>query len=299
MNGTITVFIYDEAGHLLGEYDQNGSLIEEHIWLNNQPIGVITPNGLYYVQTDRLGTPRYITNSSKQLVWEWQNDPFGMTAPNQNPSGLGTFTYNLRFPGQYYDAETGHNYNYFRDYDPTVGRYIESDPIGLGGGVNTYAYVGNNPLTGYDLFGLVLLNLFNPASPEYQYAQNIVALDMIAVAGHGDSTNILDENGKYRLLTAGDLAKLIKNLPDYKRGEPIRLYACYTGAPIGIPGLNNFAQQLANILGTPVTAPNNYGWLYYDGDYVVAPPLGGNLSNGPDLAHPGQWVTFLPSGGVQ
>ncbi|HKT32478.1 MAG TPA: RHS repeat-associated core domain-containing protein [Gammaproteobacteria bacterium] len=53
------------------------------------------------------------------------------SAPNQNPSGLGTFAYNLRFPGQYYDAETGHDYNYFRDYDPTVGRYIESDPLGV------------------------------------------------------------------------------------------------------------------------------------------------------------------------
>ena len=154
MNGTTTIFIYDEAGHLLGEYTPSGSLIEEHIWLNDRPIGVITPNGLYYVQTDQLNTPRAITNSSKQLVWEWSSDPFGTTAPNQNPSGLGTFAYNLRFPGQYYDAETGHNYNYFRDYDPTIGRYIESDPIGLAAGINTYAYVKNNPIINKDPTGL-------------------------------------------------------------------------------------------------------------------------------------------------
>ena len=58
------------------------------------------------------------------------------------------------FPGQYYDAETWHNYNYFRDYDPSVGRYIESDPIGLSGGVNTYTYVMNNPMSNKDPRGL-------------------------------------------------------------------------------------------------------------------------------------------------
>ena len=76
------------------------------------------------------------------------------SAPNQNPSGLGTFTYNLRFPGQYYDAETGHNYNYFRDYNPSIGRYIESDPVGLFGGVNTYSYVDGNPVVYFDRYGL-------------------------------------------------------------------------------------------------------------------------------------------------
>lgn len=154
INGTSTVFIYDEAGHLLGEYTPSGTLIAEHIWLNDRPIAVITPTGTYYVHTDQLNTPRYITNASKQLVWEWLSDPFGTSAPNQNPSGLGTFTYNLRFPGQYYDAESGNNYNYFRDYDPSIGRYIESDPVGLVGGFNTFIYGLNNPPRYKDPLGL-------------------------------------------------------------------------------------------------------------------------------------------------
>ena len=102
---------------------------------------------VYPIYTDHLNTPRVITNQANQIVWEWKTDTFGAGAANENPSGLGVFSFNLRFPGQYYDAETGLHYNYFRDYDPSVGRYVESDPIGLDGGINTYAYVVNKSST--------------------------------------------------------------------------------------------------------------------------------------------------------
>jgi RHS repeat-associated protein len=88
-------------------------------------------------------------------MWQWDNmDPFGANVANENPAGQGTFRYSQRFPGQYYDAETATNYNYFRDYDSAIGRYIESDPIGLLGGANTFAYTGGGPVDKIDPNGL-------------------------------------------------------------------------------------------------------------------------------------------------
>ena len=156
---TTTLLMYDEAGHLLGEYSASGALIQETVWMGDTPVATLRPNGstvsVYYVHTDQLNAPRKVTRPSDNgLMWRWDADPFGTPAPNQNPASLGTFIYNLRFPGQYYQAETGLNYNYFRDYDPQTGRYLESDPFGLDGGLNTYSYVGNGPLSAIDPLGL-------------------------------------------------------------------------------------------------------------------------------------------------
>ena len=94
---------------------------------------------IYYIHADHLNTPRAITNGEQRKVWQWGNtDPFGKNAADENPERQGGFAFNLRFPGQYYDRETGLHYNWHRDYDPGVGRYVQSDPIGLEGGVNTY-----------------------------------------------------------------------------------------------------------------------------------------------------------------
>jgi RHS repeat-associated protein len=68
------------------------------------------------------------------------------------------FAYNLRLPGQYFDAETGKHYNYFRDYDPAIGRYVESDPIGLKGGLNSYRYASASPIKLSDARGLLVLS---------------------------------------------------------------------------------------------------------------------------------------------
>jgi RHS repeat-associated protein len=109
----------------------------------------------YYYHNDHLGTPQKMTDSTGVVVWSADYKPFGEATITTN-----TITNNLRFPGQYYDAETGLNYNYFRDYNPVIGRYIESDPLGLlpsgprGGMNHLYVYADNNSLSKKDPLGL-------------------------------------------------------------------------------------------------------------------------------------------------
>ncbi|HEY9199455.1 MAG TPA: RHS repeat-associated core domain-containing protein [Gammaproteobacteria bacterium] len=111
---------------------------------------------LYYIHTDHLGTPKALTDEAGMKVWSATHDPFGLASVNDDPDGNGQkVAFNLRFPGQYYDAETGLHYNYFRTYDPGTGRYLESDPIGLDGGLNMYAYASSNPIMRVDPAGLV------------------------------------------------------------------------------------------------------------------------------------------------
>jgi RHS repeat-associated protein len=166
-------FVYDDAGHLVGEYDSAGALVAEHVWLGDTPVAVLKPTATaaqfggslagnvaaYFVQPDHLDTPRTIVNAANQELWRWDSAPFGDSAADADPSGRGAFAYRLRFPGQQFDVVTSTNYNYFRDYEPGVGRYAESDPVGLIAGPNTFAYVASNPLGFSDPQGLLTLNL--------------------------------------------------------------------------------------------------------------------------------------------
>ncbi|MBU3056275.1 RHS repeat-associated core domain-containing protein, partial [Pseudomonas indica] len=108
-----------------------------------------------YLHADHLNTPRLATDANQRLLWSWNSDAFGVGPANPDVDGDGITTdIPLRFPGQLYDAHSALHYNYFRDYDPETGRYVESDPIGLRGGLNTYGYVYGNPLKHSDPKGL-------------------------------------------------------------------------------------------------------------------------------------------------
>jgi RHS repeat-associated protein len=110
---------------------------------------------IYYAHNDHLGTPMALTDEEGTKVWSARYDPFGKATVNEDADENGEpVTLNIRFPGQYYDHETELHYNYFRYYDPSNGRYITSDPIGLDGGMNTFGYALDNPLIYFDPFGL-------------------------------------------------------------------------------------------------------------------------------------------------
>ena len=151
-------YTYDEAHHLIAETSGTGAAIRSYVWRDDTPIAQIDhvpSRRIIYLETDHLNTPRVARDQARNVVWTWDSDAFGATPPNPNPSGLGVVTINLRFPGQYYDQETGLHYNGFRYYHPGMGQYIQPDPIGLrGGSFSTYAYVGGNPLRWVDPSGL-------------------------------------------------------------------------------------------------------------------------------------------------
>jgi RHS repeat-associated protein len=154
-----TIFVHDEEGRLLGEYDGNsGSVRREYVWLQGMPVAVIdgppTNPAVAYIQADHLDTPRTVIDRQGRQRWTWLAEPFGHSAPVTNPVGFGVYELNLRMPGQYHDGETGQSYNWWRTYDASVGRYTQSDPIGLQGGINTYAYSENNPVSFTDPQGL-------------------------------------------------------------------------------------------------------------------------------------------------
>lgn len=153
---------YGSGSRLLSEY---GATNREYVYLDDIPVANLDTQGtvtsVAYVTVDQLGTPRAIADSSGNTVWSWayQGNAWG----EQSPTSSG-YTYNLRFPGQYFDSETGLRYNVHRDYDSASGRYIESDPLGLRSGPSTYAYTHNNPMQRTDPSGLDdTVCMYNPS----------------------------------------------------------------------------------------------------------------------------------------
>jgi RHS repeat-associated protein len=161
----ITQFVYDRSGHLLAESNgATGTAQTEYVWLDDTPLALATSGNLYFIHSDHLGTPQKATDASQNLAWDIVPRPFGQTEQQTFPPLA-----NLRFPGQYFDTETGMHSNYFRDYDSTIGRYIETDPLGIDATIygitiasvasrtaarGLYTYGENNPTDHIDPYGL-------------------------------------------------------------------------------------------------------------------------------------------------
>lgn len=217
--GNVTTnFVYDLAGHILGEYDAKGAVIQETVWLGDIPVAVFKPSVAatpFYVFADNLGSPRAITNANAQLVWQWDGEPFGASAANSNPSGLGNFVYNLRFPGQYLDVETGYHHNGWREYDPALGRYLQTDPIGLAGGINTYAYANGNPLSFADPAGLT------------------VGIDAVLVVADAASFSFNAVTGNYIAATFDGAALIADAIPGVPAGAGVTVRAIRASGKVG------------------------------------------------------------------
>ncbi len=157
--------VFDDAGRWIGDYDANGAIVQQAIWLGDLPVGLLARDGgvtrLFHVEADALGSPRTVIDPTRgatgTVVWRWDlaGEAFGNDKPDEDPDGDNiAFVLDMRYPGQQYDSASGLNYNYFRDYEAATGRYVESDPIGLAGGISTYGYVSGNSLIFVDPSGL-------------------------------------------------------------------------------------------------------------------------------------------------
>jgi RHS repeat-associated protein len=143
-----TAYFYGPGGELLAEVVASSGLTSaEYAWLNGEPLAHFQNGSTYFVHNDHLATPQRLTDSTGAVAWSADYEPFGKATT----TGI---EFNLRFPGQYFDAETRLHYNWHRYYDPSTGRYITSDPLGLEGGLNTYVYAVGNPVLIYDPYGL-------------------------------------------------------------------------------------------------------------------------------------------------
>jgi RHS repeat-associated protein len=154
-SGLTTRFDYDEGSHLLGE--STGTTTRDYVWVDDLPVGIVDRNGtaatVNLLHADGLGSPRVVTNNTGAVLWQWAyaGNPFG----EKEPVSTSGYVNNLRYPGQYFDQESGLAYNVRRDYEAATGRYIQSDPIGLlSRQASTYAYVQSNALRGIDPLGL-------------------------------------------------------------------------------------------------------------------------------------------------
>ncbi|MEW5249961.1 RHS repeat domain-containing protein [Microbulbifer sp. 2201CG32-9] len=155
-----TYFLYNEEG-MAAEYDAGGNLIKEYHfkpgmpWMTEPLFQRVASGEVYYYQNDHLGTPQRMVDKSGAVVWEARYEAFGKAKVL-----VGVVGNDLRFPGQYFDGESGLHHNYMRDYDSSGGRYLQSDPIGLYGGVNFYLYAHSDPISFSDPSGEAFWFLF-------------------------------------------------------------------------------------------------------------------------------------------
>ncbi|HEX7819335.1 MAG TPA: RHS repeat-associated core domain-containing protein [Sphingobium sp.] len=290
-------FVSDGDGRLLGEYGTSATDVKaETIWLSPEtesssllfggddgvggyaPLAVVTGGSVYWAHGNHLGVPVVLTNASGTAA-----TPTGYTR--------------VGFPGQTQTLNDLY-YNRYRDYDPTIGRYIQADPIGLAGGQNIYAYVGNNPTRWMDPNGLKKVNLFDPSlDPNlYGYAERFRDRPGLCIVfGHMNPNAVRGWGRRTRdgyLDNPQDIHNLLM-----KRGckptQPVLFFGCQAGK-----GSRSIADQYAKQYGVPTMANDRDLW-WSNGDLLGAYGRQSENSGSPDYnfpnqSDPGVWRLFKP-----
>ncbi|EGE8409790.1 RHS repeat protein, partial [Escherichia coli] len=264
--------------------------------MQSQMDPVYTPaRKIHLYHCDHRGLPLALISAEGATEWCAEYDEWGNLLNEENPHQLQQL---IRLPGQQYDEESGLYYNRHRYYDPLHGRYITQDPIGLKGGWNFYQYP-LNPVINVDPQGLVDINLYPESDLIHSVADEINIPGVFTIGGHGTPTSI--ESATRSIMTAKDIAYLIKFDGNYKDGMTVWLFSCNTGK-----GQNSFASQLAKELHTNVIGPDTL-WTWWGRgtngklkmDTVLTAPT--NLNSNKDLMaittkDLGNWITYGPSG---
>jgi RHS repeat-associated protein len=206
VNAESTLFHYDFNGNLIAESQADGIFTSEYLYIGQARLAIVdvAGNTMYYYLNNYLGTPVMMTDDQGMIVWEADFKPFGEAYINPNSEVVNNF----RFPGQYYDAETGLHYNHFRYYDPKTGRYLTPDPIGLAGGINLFEYSKNNPINLVDPWGLQTGSVVRPSPrgldpsfhPVFQpgtYENQLIVNDLNRVAWIVDPVPLLRDSGHF------------------------------------------------------------------------------------------------------
>ncbi len=158
--GVTTYYLYSDEG-LIGEYQSDGTALKTygykpHSTWTTDPLFMATDGKYYFYHNDHLGTPQKLTSEAGEVVWAATYTTFGKATVT-----VSQVENNLRFPGQYYDSESGLHYNYHRYYDVETGRYLRVDPIGMRGGINVYVYAEDSPINFIDYNGLTVTCVFS------------------------------------------------------------------------------------------------------------------------------------------
>jgi RHS repeat-associated protein len=239
------IYQYGPDGLLLEETNASGAAQADYIYLNGRPVALQNGSTLYYLHDDRLGTPQMATDSNQAVQWQASYDAFGQASVS------GTVTQNLRFPGQYFDVESGWNHNGFRDYAPMLGRYLEPDPLGrLGSGNDLYAYVSDNPTNLVDPLGLCqcqpntsdkntdLMLMSHHATPQPSKVNNLGEVEIEwQIAPQADSISDLSQNSIDA--TGAKYSQSLILLDESMRGGSYHWEGSHTGS--GLDALDRLA----------------------------------------------------------